>query len=171
MPNCLSGLASYPLDCREAAGIQDIYVRAWSGSVVYTYDSLGIITGSTTPLFLYEMGVRLETADYKPGEPNANSSAIAYTSNLSFELHKYQAILRNLMIAFGKAESEFFIRGQNGKIFIFGEENGALLQPGDGASLGKELVSMNGGLLKFQSKGQYPDREVSSAFFATATIL
>lgn len=170
MPNCLTGLASYALGYRETSGVQNIWGRPWSASTVYTYDSNGIITGTTsTGNSIYNFAQRLETAEFHPGILQQSPSTVSYNSTLMFELHQYQATLRTLVLTLAKAEMEFFIQTQSGRYFIMGEENGALLQESD-SSLGKELNSMNGSTFNFLAKGQNPEREVSSTLFALFTV-
>lgn len=170
MPNCLTGLASYSLGCRETSGVQNVWGRPWSAGTVYTYDSTGIITGSTsTGSAIYNFATRLEVAEYHPGILQQSLSTVSYNSTLAFELHQYQATLRTLVSVLAKAEVEFFIQTKSGRYFILGEESGALLQESD-SSLGKELNSMNGSTFSFLAKGQNPEREVSSSFFAQLTV-
>lgn len=167
--NCLSGLTSYALGCRETVGVADLYVRPWSASTQYTYDSNGMITGGTSGT-VYSLGMRIETAEYHPGVLQQTNSTVSYNETLAFELHQYQATLRNIAIAMAKAECEFFVRTQANRYFVIGEENGALAQENDN-SLGKELNSMNGATFSFLAKSSTPAREVSAAAFAGLTIV
>jgi len=124
MPNCLTGLASYSLGCRETSGVANIWGRAWSADSVYTYDATGIITGTTsTGSSIYNFAQRLEVAEFHPGVLKQSLSTVAYDSTLMFELHQYQATLRTLVYTIAKSEMEFFIQTQSGRYFIMGEEN------------------------------------------------
>ena len=170
--NCLSGLAAYPFGCREAASVQDVWVRGYSASTTWTYDANDIITGGTnTSATFYNLPQRLETCEFKPGapKPSAENGTIYYEQTLNLTLHKYQASLRNLVFTLGKGEVEFIVLSQSGKYFIVGEENGALLTDGGDISVGKALGDLNGATLPFISKATSPARELSAAFFATLT--
>lgn len=170
MALCFTGITSYPLDCREASGIQDIWVSPYSASTVYTYTSTDIVTGATNPGIIYNLAVRMETAEYHPGvlKADASNGTVYYEETLSIILHKYQTSLRSLLITLGKGECVFYLKTQNGKYFLMGEENGALLTEGD-ASLGKTLGDLNGATMSFVSKQAAPSREVSATFFSSLT--
>lgn len=170
--NCLDGLTSYPLGCREAAGTQIVYLSPYSGSSVWTYDADGMVTGATNPGTFYSFPQRLETAEFIPGEgqySNENGTAF-YNENLNIVLHKYQQSLRNLVYTLGKAEVVALVKTQTGKIFLVGEENGMLVTASN-SSVGKALGDLNGTTISLQSKSIAPSREVSSTFFSTLTIL
>lgn len=173
MPSCLTGLASYASGCRDASGVADVWVREWSAATTYTYTSTGIITGSTIPTIgtWYNLAQRQETAEFQPGVGSYSNEngTVFYTGRLSLTMHKYQATLRNLIVALGKGECEFIVQTVAGLYFIVGEELGALAVDSN-TSMGKGFGDLNGTNITFEGKGTSPSREVNSTWWSTQTI-
>lgn len=167
--------SGYALGCRDnIGGIQEVYIRSYSAATVYTYDSTGIITGSTSPAAgtYYRVAQRAETAEFIPGEGQHSiengTNFWQQTVNLTFT--KYQASVRNLVYNLALAEIEIIVLDQNGQYYLVGEVNGANLTASN-ANVGKAYGDMNGATVTFLAKEPKPAAQVSSTFFATLTIV
>ncbi len=170
MSNCLIS-AGYSLGCRDnLGGLQKAYIRNWSASTTYTYDSNGQITGGTAGSF-YTIEQRNETAEFtQEGQHSLENGTNFWNQNVNLVFHKYQASIRNLVYVLAQTEVEIIVLDQNGNYFLVGEQNGANLIS-SAPSVGKAFGDMNGATIGFQAKEPSPARQVSSAFISTLTLV
>lgn len=168
--------SGYALGCRDnIGGVQEVYIRSFSATTTYSYNSDGVITGSTTGATAspyYRVAQRMETAEFIPGEGQHSvengTNFWQETVNLSFT--KYQASVRNLVYNLALAEVEIIVLTQNGQYFLVGEQNGANLTASN-ANVGKAFGDMNGATVSFLAKEPKPAAEMSSTYFNTLTII
>lgn len=166
--------SGYSLGCRDnIGGIQKVYMRNWSASTTYTYDSNGQVTGGTnTSTSFYTFEQRNETAEFNAGEGqhSIENGTNFYNQNVNLMFHKYQASIRNLIYVLAQTECEIIVLDQNGKYFLVGEQNGANVIASN-SNVGKVFGDLNGSTINFQAKEPWPAREVSSTFISTLTFV
>lgn len=164
--------AGSSLGCLDnLGGLQKVYIRNWSASTTYTYDSTGSVTGGTntsTPWYTIEQ--RQETGEFtQEGQHNVQNGTNFWNQNVNLMLHKYQASLRNLVYVMAQTETEIIVLDQNGNYFLVGEQNGANLIS-SAPSVGKAFGDMNGVTIGFQAKEPSPARQLGSTFVSTLTF-
>lgn len=163
----------YALGCRDnLGGLQKVYVRNWSASTSYTYDSTGQITGGTNiASSYYTVEQRNETAEFmQEGQHSLENGTNFWNQNVNLVFHKYQASIRNLIYLMAQTETEIIVLDQNGNYFLIGEQNGANLIA-SAPNVGKAFGDLNGSTVGFQAKEPAPARQLTTAFFATLTIV
>jgi hypothetical protein len=163
----------YSLGCRDnIGGIQKVYVRNWSASTTWSYDSNGQITGGTnTSTSWYTLEQRNETAEFKQeGQHSLENGTNFWQQNVNLVFHKYQASIRNLVYVMAQTEMELIILDQNGNYFLVGEQNGANLIA-SAPSVGKAFGDLNGSTVGFQAKEPSPSRQLGSTFISTLTFV
>ena len=167
--------SGYSLECRNnIAGIDEVYIRSYSASTTYSYSSDGTITGSTSPTggTYYRFAQRAETANFMPGvgEHNIENGTNMWVQTLDLNFTKYQASLRNLLYDLALGELDVIVKTQNGTYLKMGELNGANLTASN-ASVGKMYTDLQGATVTLTAREPKPAAEMSSAFFATLTIV
>ncbi len=170
--------STYVLGCRDnIAGVQTVYLRAYSASTTYTYSSTesGTITGSTAsnagcPWYTIEQ--RMETANFIPGngQHNIENGTNFWEQQLDLAFTKYQASLRTLVYALALSELDVIILTQNGTYIQMGEVNGANLTASN-ASVGKAFGDLNGATVTLLAKEPTPARMCSAAYITAQTFL
>lgn len=165
--------SSYTLGCRDnTGGLQKVYIRNWSASTTWSYDSTGAITGGTnTAASFYTIEQRNQTAEFtQEGQHSLENETNFWNQNVNLVFHKYQASIRNLVYALAQTEVEIIVLDQNGKYFLVGEQNGANLissAPGTGKAYG----DLSGALVGLQASEPSPSREMSSTLIGTLTFV
>ena len=165
--------SGYSLGCRDnLGGLQKVYIRSYSASTTYSYDSNGVITGGTnTASPFYTIEQRTETAEFiQEGQHNLENGTNFWNQNVNLTFHKYQASLRNLVYSLALSEVDVIVLDQNGKYFLVGEQNGANLIS-SGPNTGKAYGDLNGATVGLQAKEPTPAREIDSTFFATLSLV
>ena len=165
--------AGYAVGCFDnLGGTQDFLVRSFSGSVTYSYNALGVITGSTditTPVYRIEQVA--ETAELNnAGQHNADNKTNYWEVNANLIFHKYQASLRNLIYMFALQGTEVYAQDQNGRWFLLAEQNPVYLVA-SAPSVGKAYGDLNGSTISLQSKQPKPMPEVSATYIASLTVI
>jgi len=164
----------YSLTCRDnIGGIQRAYIRNWSASTVYTYDSGGTITGGTnTGNSFYTFEIRPETGGFDPGVGNHSleNGTNFWAQELTIVMHKYQASIRTLLYALAQTEMEVIVLDQNNNYILMGEQNGANLTASK-ASVGSKYGDMNGVTMTLTAKEPKAATFVSSTFAATLSFI
>jgi hypothetical protein len=171
---CILG-SGYSLECRNnTAGVDEVFIRSFSGNTTYSYDSNGVITGSTAPTggTYYRFAQRAETANFMPGvgEHNIENGTNMWAQTLDMNFTKYQASLRNLLYDLALAELDVIVKTQNGTYFRMGEFNGSNLTASN-ASVGKAYTDLQGATVTLTAREPKPAAEMSSTFFASLTIV
>lgn len=162
----------YSLGCRDnLGGIQKVYIRNWSASTTWTYDSNGQITGGTnTGTSFYTVEQRNETAEFtQEGQHSLENGTNFWNQNVNLMFHKYQASIRNLVYVLAQTEVEIIVLDQNGNYFLVGEQNGANLIS-SAPTVGKAFGDLNGASVGFQAKEPTPARQMTSTFISTLTF-
>lgn len=163
----------YALGCRDnLGGIQKIYLRNFSASTTYSYDSTGVITGATNSgSSFYTIEQRTETGEFNQnGQHSLENGTNFWEQNVNLVLHKYQASLRNLIYLVAQTEVDIIVLDQNNRYFCIGEQNGANLIA-SAPNVGKAYGDLNGATIGFQAKEPYPAREMSATFVGTLTLV
>jgi hypothetical protein len=166
----------YSIGCRDnIGGIEEVYIRSFSGATTYSYDVNGVITGSTsgaTSTPYYRVTQRQETAEFIPGagQHSIENGTNYWEQTVNLAFTKYQANVRNLVYQLALTEVEIIVKTQNGNYFLVGEQNGANLTASN-ANVGKAFGDMNGATVTFLAKEPKPSAEVSSTYFNTLTII
>lgn len=166
----------YSIGCRDnIGGIEEVYIRAFSGATTYSYDVNGVITGSSsgaTASPYYRVTQRQETAEFIPGagQHSIENGTNYWEQTVSLAFTKYQANVRNLVYQQALTELEIIVKTQNGNYFLVGEQNGANLTASN-ANVGKAFGDMNGATVTFTAKEPKPAAEMSSTYFNTLTII
>jgi len=163
----------YALGCRDnLGGIQKIYLRNFSASTVYSYDSTGVITGATNSgSSFYTIEQRTETGEFNQnGQHSLENGTNFWNQNVNLVFHKYQASLRDLLYVLAQKEMTILIQDQNGKWFLIGEQNGGNLIS-SAANVGKAYGDMNGVTVGLQAKEPTPAREATQTYIDSLTIV
>lgn len=169
--------SGYALGCRDnIAGVKEVYIRTFSGTTTYTYDTNGEITGSTAPVAsastYYRVAQRAETASFTPGEGqhNLENGTNFWNQTLELSFTKYQSSVRNLVYSLALAEVEIIVLTQNDQYLLVGENNGANLTASN-LGVGKAFGDLNGGVVTFVAKEPKPAVVVSSTYFNQLNIV
>ncbi len=173
--------STYSLGCRDnIAGVQKVYLRAYSASTTYTYDAstgstAGTITGSTASNAgcpWYSIEQRMETSNFLPGTGthSLENGTNFWTQQLDLTFTKYQASLRTLVYSLALSELDVIVYTQNGDYIQMGEVNGANLTASV-ASVGKAFGDLNGATTTLTAKEPTPARPCSAAYITAQTFL
>lgn len=172
--SCILG-SGYSLECRNnTAGVDYVLIRSYSATTTYSYNSDGVITGSTSPTggTYYKFAQRSETANFLPGvgEHNIENGTNMWMQQLDLNFTKYQSSLRNLLYDLSLSELDVIVVSQNGTIFKMGEFNGSNLTASN-ASVGKVYTDLQGATVTLTAREPKPAAEMSAAFLATLTVV
>lgn len=184
MANCgiTSGLQ---VPCKSfMPGVRKIYIASfYSGNTVgenlsYTVDANNVITGATmlsgsfyTFDLLKEAGEMTEAEHWNP-----TNGTSAYENTINVYLSQYSTVVRNKIVALGKAKLLVIVLDRNGQYWLVGTDGtGTSPSTSSGVDLGDSTGTVgkaygsdpNGYNLVFSATERVPPLEVQSSVIAT----
>ena len=165
--------SGFTLGCRDnTGGDKNIYILSGSISTLTGAEN-GLITDIDGYGTLYKFELVKETADHTETiTVSEENGTVFYETALNAAFHKMQSATRNQVKVLAKNPNlKIIIETNNGsedgvgKFFLMGQENGASLTAGTGAS-GKAFGDMNGYSLTFTAKEPNPMCELSGSALA-----
>ncbi len=171
MSNCLLS-TGYSVGCLDnLGGVQKFYIATYSASTTYSADSTGLIVSGTNQPTYYSIEQLPETGEFnQEGQHNKDTGTNHYVQLANMTLFKYQASLKNLIQVLAQTRTRIIVLSQTGKYFVLGEQNGTRLI-NSAPSVGKGFGDLNGSTLNFEAKEPALASEMSSAYFATLTVV
>lgn len=146
--------AGYTLGCKDSVGgIKHVHIANFS-SITYDAPVSGVVPTVAGTFFKYELPIN--TAQFTETITSAEATGTTfYTAELTIQLPKLTATLRNELKLLGQAKLAVVATDRNNVQWILGYENGANLTTGTAAT-GTAMGDLNGLTLTFSTNETSP---------------
>jgi hypothetical protein len=171
---CSSITTARGLGCvKSIGGIKGVYLASFDDVNSFAVDGDGKITGftmaSSKKFYQYLTVQETSSAGFAP-TANVQNQSLYFNETLTLALHKYDATLRNQIIAMASNTLVAVVETQSGVFYYLGERSGLDINGGEG-STGTAAADRNGVSLTFQGINANPPREVAAAVVAGSDFI
>lgn len=156
--------SNWSLGCKEPAGVQDIFLGSWNGSLLtYTTDATGIIgTFSGTTVSFYKMTQPIKFASWNSAPTGNEMGGVGYKNTVEITFTNVGQTLSNQIDKLFRGRWRVIVLTQGGKYLLLNPTNPANAMSG-AYGVGKETTDLNGATITFEVDEIFPATELTTA--------